>query len=72
MAQSSVKLALPREKAAEVLSLDVEVFTDLVECGALPEPKVLRGRKGEYELWSVAKLDAAFNADNADSDEFEP
>lgn len=65
-------LALPREKAAAALSMDVDTFSDLVACGSLPRPRVFQGRRGRLELWPVSKLEAILNADDAENDEFEP
>ena len=66
------KLAFPRDEAAKVLSLSVDEFSDLVNCGALPEPCVFHGSRGSKELWSRAALEAALNATNIETDEFEP
>lgn len=53
-----VRRGLQEAEAAVYLSLSPSLFRELVECGEMPPPRILRSRR----IWDVADLDAAFRS----------
>ena len=66
------KLAFNRKEAARQMSMSLEEFNDYVNCGSLPAPKVFYSEGRMTERWSRAALEAALDATNVETDEFEP